>query len=91
METEPYTIVEKLFIACDGKWQMPPLTTPALASRAQAAFDKINSGVELLKSALVEAEQIAPEDFHNFIEVHISALGKKLRTFSGKQADPPPA
>ena len=89
MGTESYTVIQKLFFACDGKWQMPPLTAPALASRAKAAFDTINSGVELLKSALVEAEKIAPEDFHNFIEIHISALGQKLCGFSGEQVDLP--
>ncbi len=89
METESYTTIEKLFFACDGKWQMPPLTAPALASRAKAAFNTINSGVELLKSALVETEQMEPEDFHNFIEVHISALGKKLNGSSGEQVDLP--
>lgn len=84
MEHELYTI-DKLFIACDGRWQMPPFTTPALASRAKAAFETINSGVELLKNALVEAEQIVPEDFHNFIELHIAALGKKQCSVSGEQ------
>jgi hypothetical protein len=88
MEHEFYTI-GKLFIACDGKWEMPPFTTPALAARAKAAFDTINSGVELLKAALVEAEQMAPEDFHNFIELHIAALGKKLSSFSGEQIELP--
>jgi hypothetical protein len=78
MEREPYT-VSKLFIACDGKWQMPPFTTPALVSRAQAAFDAINSGLELLKAAVVEAEQMEPEDFHNSIEIYIAALGTKQR------------
>ncbi len=89
METESYTTIEKLFFVCDGKWQMPPLTAPTLASRAKAAFDTINSGVELLKSVLMETEQMEPEDFHNFIEVHISALGKKLRGSSGEQVDLP--
>ncbi len=78
MKTESYTTIEKLFIAA-----------PALASRAKAAFDTINSGVELLKNALVEAERMEAEDFHNFIEIHISALGKKLHGSSGEQVDLP--
>lgn len=78
MERELHTI-NKLFFACDGKWQMPPFTTPDLVSRAQVAFERINSGLELLKNAVVEAEHIDPEAFHNSIEIYISALGKSLR------------
>ena len=88
MEHELYTI-GKLFIACDGNWQMPPFTAPALVARARAAFDTINSGVDLLKATLIESEQMVPEDFHNFIEIHIAALGKKLESFPGEQVELP--
>lgn len=86
---DPYNIIDKFFIAYDGRWQMPPFTTSELVSRAKAAFDAINSGVELLKSALVDAEQMAPEDSHNFVEIHIVAFSKKLPGFSGEQVDLP--
>lgn len=74
MKREMHTI-DKLFHGYNGNWQMPPFTDSAFAAQAQAAFEKINSGLELLKTAIAESAQVQPKEFHNSVEIHLVVQG----------------
>ena len=74
MKKETYTI-DKLFYGYNGNWQMPPFTDAALASQAQAAFERINSGLEMLKDAIAESARIHPKEFHNSVEIYLAVQG----------------
>jgi hypothetical protein len=76
MKREFHT-VDKLFHGYNGNWQMPPFTDSVFVAQAQAAFERINSGLDLLKNVIAESAQIQPKEFHSLVEIQVVVQGSK--------------
>lgn len=65
------------FYYADGRWEYGSRLVGGRA--AEAALDRIKSGVELLKQAVLEAEQISAEQAHEYLEIVLACHGTETR------------
>ena len=69
--------INAAFYYSDGRWDYGSKLPGS--RNAEAALNQIKSGVERLKKAVLEAEQMQPERSHEYLEIVLACRGPKVR------------